>query len=128
MNRTANITVGFAAAPIVATVIVWLYVAVTSGAPPIGFTLNVGVIAFGVAAILGVPAYLLTRSWRLKSMLSVGLVGAVVGLLPAVLLAQVSRDLQLPLITVFSSAVAGAVFSVIAGRESNNRIERTRER
>ena len=127
MSRTAQTAIAFVAAPIVATVTVWVLLAVSSTAPPVGFAFTVAVIAFAVVIVLGVPAFLITRPWHLKTKASYGLVGAVVGLLPASLLALGTKDLPLALITLFSSAVAGVTFGVIAGRESNNRMERTRE-
>ena len=127
MNRTTQTAIAFVAAPIVTTVTVWVLLALSSTAPPVGFAFIVAVVAFGVAIVLGAPAFLITRSWRLKSKASYGLVGAVVGLLPASLVAQGTKDLPLALITLFSSVVAGVTFGVIAGRESNNRMERPRE-
>lgn len=120
MTPSIRLLAAFLAAPLVAVIVVGLIVAITSGIPPIGFLLAVAEIACIVTFVVGIPAYLLTRAWHLRSLASFAAVAAVVSLIPAALLALAypeSPDLWLS--TICAGGVSGIVFGLIVRETSN---------
>lgn len=87
MSRAVRLVVAAIALPLVATAVVFTIVAVSSELPPVGFVVVVGILSLLVTFVLGIPAYLLSRSWHLRSPAAYAAVGGAVGAIPAIVLA-----------------------------------------
>lgn len=130
MSHIARIGLGFLIAPVAAAVAVTLVVAPFQHDPmPLpGFPIAVTVVAYVVALVFGVPAFLMTRAWHVRSYVAYSAVGASIGLLAAALFWFLVADPVLAGATVIGGLAATSVFWLITARESNNSLERTRER
>ena len=90
------------------------------GFPSLGFLYGVAVMAYGVTFVLGIPAFLLTRAWGLRSVLSYGLIALVVAAVPAAFFDWISGDLLIAAAVVVSGALAGLLFgSIMLGGRPN---------
>lgn len=87
----------------------------SSQPPSLAFLFSALVYAYLVAAVLIVPLDVLTSA-NFHAPYSNGLIGAVVGLVPAGLLYLVTTQLSFMLSIVAASAFGGLVFGLIAGR------------
>jgi hypothetical protein len=108
MSLGRRLIVAACVLPLVATAVVITFIAATSEAPPIGFVVVVGVLAFAVSYALGIPAYLLSRSWHVESPVAYVSIGAFVGAIPAVaLLVGMPESPVFAAASVTAGAVAG---------------------
>jgi hypothetical protein len=114
-----RITVAFIVAPAIGVLAVSLLAAVVWRAA-IGFFISAFIIAYATALLLGVPAFLLSRSWLPKSIWVYALAGAVVAAVVAVPMAFVFPHL-LAFLSIFTGVVAGITFGLIVLPTSNNR-------
>jgi hypothetical protein len=90
--------------------------AASGEAPNVGFIVNALAYAYLVGVLLGVPAYLLTSGTNLRPPYGRTLVGALIGLLPAGLLSQITTHVWFLVEIVAASSIGGLVFGLIAGR------------
>ena len=91
-----------------ATAVVVTVVTVTSEVPPIGFVVVVGALSLVVTNVLGIPAYLLSRSWHLRSPLAYAAVGGVAGAIPALaLVLTMPESLDFAVAALCAGLVAG---------------------
>ena len=74
----------FSISPIAATAAIAIVVYLMGETPPLpGFLFAVGIVAYLTAIVLGVPTFLMTRSWLRSSPFGYAVIGAVIGLAPA---------------------------------------------
>jgi hypothetical protein len=90
------------------------------GFPSLGFLYGVAVIAYGVTFVVGIPAFLLTRAWGLRSALSYGLIALLVAAVPAAFFDWLSGNGLMAAAVVVSGALAGLLFGaiILGGRRS----------
>jgi len=87
--------------------------------PTAGYIFTFAALAYGAAIILGIPAFLLSRSWHLHSMAFYGGAALVVAAPLMVLAAVLTAGAELPLVAGLSAVTGGVVFHEIIERESN---------
>ena len=111
----------FAVAPAVGAFVVFLCLLVlTHSQFEIGFLVSMLSIAYPLTLIVGVPVFLLTRSWAIISVWMYVLLGALVACFAAVPLAF-GFPASLALSALAAGAVAGLAFGLIVRPKSNNR-------
>jgi hypothetical protein len=81
-------------------------------------------VAYVVALTLGVPAFLMLQLFGPKSLIGHVLYAFGAGLIPALILWQLTGVASLSLFAIVTALVAGMAFGLIVGRESNQRLER----
>ena len=86
----------------------------------IGFFVSTLMVAYAVAVLVAVPAFLLSRSWLPISTWAYGLAGALIAAVAAVPMAFF-LPLSLGFLSVLAGAVAGISFGLIVTPTSNNR-------
>jgi hypothetical protein len=114
MQRISRVVLAFAVAPIAATAAVMAILATIDGSHhPVGFYILVVSFAYGVNLVLGVPAFLFTRSWNVRAPVSCALVAVVLGLVPAAFLWFIFSSTLLSIATIAGAGVAGLVFGAV---------------
>jgi hypothetical protein len=127
MAAPIRMIVAFAIAPLLpVAVISAIWASYGRHLPNIGLLLSVATYAYGAELVLGVPAYLLTRTWQLRRPLQYALIAAVIALLPALPLCFLTAAFFTPICMVVGAAVAGYVFGAIILGKYNRPLERTR--
>ena len=115
-----RVTVAFIVAPGIGVLGVSLLVTVPIWSPGTGFFVLELMVAYAVALLFGVPAFLLSRSWLSRSLWAYALAGAVVAATAAVPLAFVFPP-PLAFLSILTGALAGTTFGLIVLPTSNNR-------
>ena len=77
--------------------------------------------AYFVAAVVAVPAFVMSRPWQVTSLWSYSVIGAIASCLIAVPLAGFFGVVQWSMLVLFAGAIAGLAFGLIVGTKSNNR-------
>src|SRR5450631_2300604 len=122
-----RVTTAFLVAPAVGILTAWL-IAFCMWAMPVGFAFSLVPLAYALTVVFGVPALLLTRFWKLSSVMPwwygvLGLFAACFVAVPLLFVGDRStRDLG---ITVgISGVTTGLAFGLILQPKSNQRLER----
>ena len=119
---------GFLAAPLAMGIFVVLMSGLYTHIEWPGMFLAVLSIAYPTTTILGIPAFWMLKSWKLRRIQHFFVTGALIGLLPGTLLFALVVDPILTLTSVAGSAVGGMVFWAIAVREPSTRTAETEEK
>ena len=113
---------GFVLAPPFGVLVAALVLmAVARRAVPLGDLINMLLPAYAVAFVVGIPAYLMSRPWRLTSVWSYAVVGAVAACPVAIPIAGFFGLVAWASVILLAGASAGVAFGFIIGTESNNR-------
>jgi hypothetical protein len=127
MASVRRVVTGFVVAPFVATVSVVVTASLAERSLPLpGFLLATTVVAFGVAFVVGVPIFLMTRSFAPRSLLAHLLLGGLIGALPGTLLWFLVGSPTLSASAIVGAMAATAAFWLITVWASNNKLQRTR--
>jgi hypothetical protein len=117
VNPGGRIVVAFLTAPLVASVTTYGALALFAAVPPLGFLIAAAVIAYLTILVLGVPAFLMTRPLHLRSLIPYVVVGAISGLVPAVIFGILLDDPMLFVAAIVGAAVAGLAFGAVLRRD-----------
>jgi hypothetical protein len=114
MSTGGRVALAFLASPLVAAVVTTLLLTAIGWAPYPGFVLPALVFAYLTMLVLGVPAFLMTRPYHLKSRLAHLFVGLTIALVPAVIFGSSLGKFNFALFASISAggAVAGFVFGL----------------
>jgi hypothetical protein len=116
--------IAFLIAPAVGVLTAWL-IAFCIWAMPIGFAFSMAPLAYGVTVVVGVPAFLLSRSWKPQSraLWWYPIAGFVVACFVSVPLffVTISPARDLSVLMAICGITAGLAFGLILGPKSNNR-------
>jgi hypothetical protein len=86
----------------------------------VGFFVSALMVAYGVALLVGVPAFLFSRSWLPLSIWAYALAGALVATVSAVPMVFFF-PISLAVLSILTGAIAGVTFGLIVMPTSNNR-------
>jgi hypothetical protein len=114
-----RIAVAFVVAPAIGAAIAAL-VATKFGFIYLGFFASALMAAYAVAALVGIPAFLFSRSWLRRSIWAYALAGAAVAAVAAVPMVFFV-PLALAFLTILTGVVSGFTFGLIVMPTSNNR-------
>lgn len=128
MNQAARTALGFVVAPAVTVCVILLLMGINGSAVSVGLVYSALVAAYAVMLVLGTPAFLMTRPWRIRSARAHALLGITVALLPAAGLYLATKGWFLPVVSLVGAGVGGVAFSLLVAKESNNAIDRPRDR
>lgn len=117
MTAVARTAAAFLVAPIVGASVATLTLLSIGGAALRGFLFAALIVAFLTTFVVGIPTYLLSRSWHLQSRRAYALLGGVLGLAPAALLYFLTDAYQLPSATIFGAAAGGLAFGCMIDRD-----------
>ncbi len=124
MTRRARICLAFVAAPFAGVSTLVLITSLESQSLPIpGAVVAPLVIAYVLAIVIGVPAWLMSRPWHLQST-TFYVAAAVCVASPAIVVATFAVDARFALATALSACVSGVTFRSLVGREPNKAMER----
>jgi hypothetical protein len=112
-------TVAFAVSPAIGAAVASI-VAVMMWSPHFGLFFSILIVSYAVAVVVGVPAFLLSRSWMPASIWAYALAGAVVAAVAAVPIAFFFPT-SLGFLGILTGATAGVAFRLIALPASNSR-------
>jgi hypothetical protein len=90
----------------------------------VGFITSAAPMAYLVAAVIGIPAFLMSRAWLPISLPAYALVGTAAASFIAIPVAFFFKALAWGLVILFAGASAGVAFGLILGTKSNQRLER----
>jgi hypothetical protein len=117
-----RIATAFAVSPAAsALVIVATLSAIGRALPSPGYILTVAALACGAAIVLGIPAFLLSRSWNLHSVGFYIITATVVSAPLLVVAAMLTGGLQLSVVSGLGPAIGGVIFHGIVERRPNYR-------
>jgi hypothetical protein len=123
-----RVIAGFALAPAVAVAVIAVLLVSGGLYPATGALILIAAICvYGTAILVGVPAFLLTRSMGLRSLRAYAVLGATVAAIPGVPLAWGIAKFGFLGILLIAGALAGIVFGKCVLWKSNNRFERSRD-
>ena len=88
--------------------------------PSVGYIYTVAALTYGAAIVLGIPAFLLSRSWKLRSVAFYAGAALVVAAPLIVIAAMLTGGAELPLVAGLSAVAGGVAFHAIMERRPNN--------
>ena len=94
---------------------------ITQRSVQIGFAASLLPIAYLVAAVIGIPAFLLSRAWLPLPVQAYATVGLIAACFVSIPIMVWFRAYAWGLLALFAGAVSGLAFGLILGTESNNR-------
>ena len=91
--------------------------------PSAGYLATVAALAYGAAIVLGIPAFLFSRTWHLHSISFYVGAALVVAAPLLVIAAMLTGGAELPLVAGLGAATGGVVFHEISERRCHRRNE-----
>jgi uncharacterized membrane protein len=120
VTSTARIGLAFAVSPAASTLTVVAALSVIGHAlPSVGYVATVAALAYGVAVVLGIPAFLLSRGWRLHSITFHATSALVVSSPLLVISALLTKGPVLPLVAGLGAVAGGVIFHAVTERSTN---------
>jgi hypothetical protein len=112
--------VAFLVSPAVGAAVAWGVATILWRQASLGFFIATATVAYIIALMVGVPAFLLSRSWMRRAIWAYTLTGAVVAAIPVIPIAYFLTPSAV-FLSILTGVVAGATFGVITMPTSNNR-------
>ena len=125
MKALHRVVAAFVLAPALGvTAAAVLISALTLHAVDVGLLTSAAPLAYLVAAVIGIPAFLASRARLPIPLLAYVLVGAIAATFIAIPVAFFFNAFAWSLVILFAGASAGIAFGLIVGTKSNQRLER----
>jgi hypothetical protein len=109
----------FAVAPAASTFTIVVVLSVIGRSlPSLGYVFIVASLAYGTGCVIGIPAFLVSRPWRLHSISFYASTALIISLPFLVISAILTRGIELPLVASLGAVIGGVAFyGVMEGSE-----------
>lgn len=124
-QQTGRIIAGFVISPGASAVTMIALLSVISRAfPSVGYAVTVALLVYGCAIVLGVPIFLLSRSWNLHTLLFYSAAALAIAAPLICLAIMLTHGIALPAVATVAAICGGLVFRAIVEHRPNSEVNR----